>query len=219
MASARALLSKPILVLAPHTDDGEFGCGGTVARLVEKGSRVVYVAFSDARESLPQGWPPDTLMKEVQKATNFLGINAPDCRVNGFPVRRFPQYRQEILDYMIKLRAEFDPSLVFLPSSFDTHQDHNVIREEGFRAFKHVSMLGYEVPWNNLDFRVGCYFKLSEQHVQQKLAALACYESQKGRQYADTDVIRSILRTRGVQVSSKFAEAFEVLRWVVDEDF
>ena len=37
-----------VLVLAPHTDDGEFGCGGTMARLVEAGADVRYVAFSIA---------------------------------------------------------------------------------------------------------------------------------------------------------------------------
>ena len=45
------------LVLAPHTDDGEFGCGGTMARLVEAGCEVRYVAFSIATRSLPPGFP------------------------------------------------------------------------------------------------------------------------------------------------------------------
>src|SRR5581483_8652265 len=36
---------RRVLVLAPHTDDGEFGCGGTMARLVEAGAEVRYVAF------------------------------------------------------------------------------------------------------------------------------------------------------------------------------
>ena len=31
---------KKVLVLAPHTDDGELGCGGTVARLLEEGCEV-----------------------------------------------------------------------------------------------------------------------------------------------------------------------------------
>ncbi len=52
---------KRVLVLAPHTDDGEFGCGGTMARLVEAGAEVRYVAFSIATKSLPPGFPPDTL--------------------------------------------------------------------------------------------------------------------------------------------------------------
>ena len=57
------------LVLAPHTDDGEFGCGGTMARLVDAGCEVRYVAFSIATRSLPEGFPPDTLAREVREAT------------------------------------------------------------------------------------------------------------------------------------------------------
>ena len=62
------------LVLAPHTDDGEFGCGGTMARLVEAGCEVRYVAFSIATRSLPEGFAPDTLAREVREATAELGI-------------------------------------------------------------------------------------------------------------------------------------------------
>jgi LmbE family N-acetylglucosaminyl deacetylase len=62
-----------VLVLAPHTDDGEFGCGGTMARLVETGADVRYVAFSIATRSLPDGFAPDTLAQEVRAATSELG--------------------------------------------------------------------------------------------------------------------------------------------------
>lgn len=36
---------KNVLVLAPHTDDGELGAGGTINRLIEEGSKVTYAAF------------------------------------------------------------------------------------------------------------------------------------------------------------------------------
>ena len=49
---------KRVLVLAPHTDDGEFGCGGTMARLVEAGIEVHYHAFSIATRSLHRGSRP-----------------------------------------------------------------------------------------------------------------------------------------------------------------
>jgi LmbE family N-acetylglucosaminyl deacetylase len=42
-----------VLVLDPHTDDGEFGCGGTISRFLEQGMEVFYAAFSTAAESVP----------------------------------------------------------------------------------------------------------------------------------------------------------------------
>ena len=55
---------KRILVLAPHTDDGELGCGGAVARFLEEGREVYQAVFSAAARSLPEGLPSDTLVRE-----------------------------------------------------------------------------------------------------------------------------------------------------------
>ena len=50
---------KNILVLAPHTDDGELGLGGTISRLIEDGKKVTYVAFSTAQQSVPERYLED----------------------------------------------------------------------------------------------------------------------------------------------------------------
>src|ERR671935_3290032 len=90
-----------VLVLAPHTDDGEFGAGGTMARLVEEGSDVRYVAFSIATRSLPDGFPPDALGREVREATAELGIPEASLTVHNFDVRTFPEHRQDILELLV----------------------------------------------------------------------------------------------------------------------
>ena len=64
---------RTALVLAPHTDDGEFGCGGTMARLVEQGVDVRQIAFSTASRSLPPGFAPDTLAHESRAASQRSG--------------------------------------------------------------------------------------------------------------------------------------------------
>ena len=148
-------------MLAPHTDDGEFGCGGTMARLVEEGAEVRYVAFSIATRSLPEGFPPDTLAREVREATAELGIPDANLTVHDFDVRTFPDHRQEILELLIEIWNDWAPDLVFQPSLHDIHQDHQTIAAEGLRAFKRTTILGYEIPWNNFDFAYQAYFSLS----------------------------------------------------------
>ncbi len=133
-----------------------------------------------------------------------------------FEVRCFPEQRQKILDKMIGLQKKYQPDMVFLPSANDTHQDHQTIAQEGFRAFKRTTMLGYEVPWNNLDFRTSCFVDVSENHLKSKINALDKYESQKHRNYANEEFIRSLALTRGVQIGKRYAEAFEVVRWVIN---
>jgi LmbE family N-acetylglucosaminyl deacetylase len=203
-----------VLVLAPHTDDGEFGCGGTMARLVETGADVRYVAFSIATRSLPEGFPPDTLAQEVQEATAELGI--PDDRliVHDFDVRRFPEHRQEILEVLVALWDEWRPDAVFQPSLHDVHQDHQVIAAEGLRAFKRTTLLGYEIPWNNFNFVYQAYVSLEESHIEKKIAALSRYASQQHRRYSDSEYIRNVARTHGVNVNRDYAEVFEVYRVV-----
>lgn len=205
-----------ILILAPHTDDGEFGCGGTIASYVAKGARVIYVAFSAAEQAVQQHLPRDILRTEVRLATASLGIAEEDCLVFDFEVRRFPEFRQSILDLMIELNRCYAPDLVFLPSVNDTHQDHQTVAQEGFRAFKRTTMLGYEIPWNNLDFRTSCFVELSSEHLEAKVRAAGMYESQKHRKYSDPEFIRSLALIRGIQIEKRYAEAFEVVRWVIN---
>jgi N-acetylglucosamine malate deacetylase 1 len=203
-----------VLVLAPHTDDGEFGCGGTMARLVDTGADVRYVAFSIATRSLPNGFEPDTLAREVREATAELGISEANLTVHGFDVRTFPERRQDILELLVALWEDWKPDAVFQPSLHDIHQDHQVIAAEGLRAFKRTTILGYEIPWNNFDFAYQAYVALEQKHLEKKVAALACYASQKHRRYSDPEYIWNVARTHGINVNRDYAEVFEVYRVV-----
>ena len=201
-----------VLVLAPHTDDGEFGCGGVMARLVEAGSEVRYVAFSIATRSLPEGFAPDTLAREVREATAELGITAENLTVHDFDVRTFPDHRQEILEALIELWNDWQPDVVFQPSLHDIHQDHQTVAAEGLRAFKRTTILGYEIPWNNLDFAYQAYFSLEKRHIERKVAALECYASQQHRRYANPEYVWNLARTHGINVNREYAEVFQVYR-------
>jgi LmbE family N-acetylglucosaminyl deacetylase len=205
---------RRVLVLAPHTDDGEFGCGGTMARLVEGGAEVRYVAFSIATRSLPEGFAPDTLAREVRAATAELGLSEAALTVHDFDVRTFPEHRQEILELLVTLWEEWKPEVVFQPSLNDVHQDHQVVAAEGLRAFKRTTVLGYEIPWNNFDFSYQAYVALERRHVERKIAALGHYESQQHRRYSDPEYIQNVARTHGINVNREYAEVFQVYRVV-----
>jgi len=204
-----------VLVLAPHTDDGEFGCGGTIAKLISQGHEVHYLAFSAAEKSVAPHLPRDILRTEVIQATQVLGIKPEHLHVLGFEVREFPAHRQEILEHLIKLQTDLKPEIVFLPSRDDTHQDHQTVSAEGFRAFKRTTMLGYELPWNNLSFTTSAFVVLRDEHVTRKVLALEQYKSQANRSYATGEYVRNLANVRGTQVGVKYAEAFESIRWIM----
>lgn len=203
---------KNVLVLAPHTDDGELGAGGTIAKLIANGCKVTYVAFSTAAESVPAGFPSDILKTEVAKATKVLGIPNESLIIFDYQVRRLNYHRQEILDDLIKLRNSNKFDLILTPSLKDIHQDHSTIATESLRAFKNVTVLGYELIWNNLSFDTKCFVSLEKKHLERKCNALQEYESQGARTYLSRDFTFSLATTRGVQSGSEYAECFEVIR-------
>ena len=205
---------KTVFVLAPHTDDGELGAGGTIAKLIEAGAQVYYFAFSAAEASVPDGFPQDALRSEVLAATKILGISEANVRVFDYEVRKLNFSRQHILEDLILLRKKVMPDLVLMPSLHDVHQDHAVVAQEGLRAFKNTCILGYELPWNNLSFETKSFVSLEERHVLQKAQALAAYRSQAGRPYTSEDVVFSLAKVRGVQSGLPYAESFEVVRWI-----
>jgi N-acetylglucosamine malate deacetylase 1 len=205
---------KNILILAPHTDDGEFGCGGTIAKLVELGATIHYVAFSTCEESLEEGYPKDILVQEVKKATSVLGVLPQNLHILNYKVRYFNYNRQEILEDIVKLGKQIQPDLVFIPSVNDIHQDHSTIEMEGLRAFKKTNLLSYELAWNNISFNHAYFVRLEERHVAQKISALTQYVSQMHRPYANKRFIESLALTKGVQIGADYAEVFEVVRLI-----
>lgn len=205
-----------VVILAPHTDDGEFGCGGTIAKLADQGSEVYYIAFSAAEKSVPDGFPSDILRAEVKQATRILGIEPQNLIIFDYEVRDFPSSRQDILEDLVRFQREIRPDLVLSPCLNDIHQDHTTLSRECLRAFKTTSILGYELPWNNLTFNTTSFVFLEEDHIKRKVDALHCYESQQSRPYASPEFIYSLARTRGTQIGAQFAEAFEVIRWILN---
>jgi len=206
---------KNVFVLAPHTDDGELGAGGTIAKLIEHGANVYYFAFSTAEESVPEGHPKDILKTEVINATKKLGIKRDNVIIYHYQVRKLNYARQDILEDLIEYKRKIVPDLVLMPSLHDIHQDHATIAQEGLRAFKNCTILGYELIWNNLTFNTTSFIKLSRKNVQCKCDALKEYKSQKGRAYMDQEFIFALAKTRGVQIGTEYAESFEVLRWII----
>jgi LmbE family N-acetylglucosaminyl deacetylase len=207
--------NKKILVLAPHTDDAEFGCGATISKLIENGNEVYCVAFSACEQSVLKDFPSNILITEVKAASQKLGIKSSNLILFDYEVRTFNYRRQEILDSIIQLKNNIKPDIVFIPSLNDIHQDHATISNEAFRAFKFSSILSYELPWNNISFSTSCFMVIDESHLSKKIEALQEYKSQAHRSYANEEFIRSLARVRGVQINTNYAECFEILRWIL----
>lgn len=198
---------KRVLVLSPHTDDGELGAGGTIARFLEEGSDVHYVAFSAPRPELEEECINSLKMLRTEN-------NGVHLTLLKFKTRNFPENRQKILDFLYEYNQKMKPDLVLTPSLNDNHQDHETVTKEAIRAFKNATIFGYILRWNCHTIKEDVLMSLEERHIQSKIAATSQYYSQiKQRQrYFSPDYHRFEAYVRGLNFPSHYAEAFELIQ-------
>ena len=209
---------RHILFLGAHPDD-EMGCAGTIARLSESEADVEVLTFSDCEDLIPDGFTRDDLVDEWRKATTLLGVERKNLTLWDVPNRRFPENRQVILDALDRVRRlHWDRpfELVLVPSPADAHQDHAQVAAEAIRVFKQTTILGYELPLNAVRANtLNAFVRLYADDITLKRRHAAIYRSQGGKPYMDPAYIEGLARVRGVQAGVDFAEAFEVIRWVL----
>lgn len=206
-------LNKKILILSPHIDDLEYSCGGLVSAL-RGGADIYSLTFSFAEDSLPTGVSRENFVMEMRRASDILGISKDNIINKDYKVREFSFHRQSILDDMIGVGKIVNPDIVILPNSSDSHQDHRVVHDEGLRAFRFKTILGYESLYNDLSFRPSLFFSLTKEDFSNKIAAIECYKSQIYKNPQSIDVVRASMAYMGAKVRKKYAEAFEVIRIV-----
>ena len=200
---------KNILALAPHTDDIELGCGGFLSRLKEEGAHILVVSFSYSKDVRD-----DDSSRVKDECMASMDILEASWDAHDLPTRELPAHRQVILDLLVRLQqTNFD--LVLCPSTYDQHQDHQTVQQEAFRAFKHTTILGYELPWNCRKFSSDVFVKLEQRHLDKKVVLLDCYKSQQQRPFMCKQYVMDIARMRGLQIGHPLAECFELIRGVI----
>lgn len=206
---------ETVLAIGAHTDDLEIMCGGTLHRFALEKKNVFYAVFSCADRSLPEGFEPGTTLQEASEATKVLGIKPTNLMFYDYDVRTFPTYRQEILEDLIALKKVVKPDLVITHNSNDTHQDHQTVSREVFRAFKQYSSIwGFESFKNNRVFTNDLYVPLTGEHMEKKLEAISKYESQLVK-CDNKDALMGLAKYRGAQINTPYAECFEVMRTII----
>lgn len=204
-----------ILVISAHADDMELGCGATINKLIEEGKEVYNLVLSLRRKTVPPDFPKKELIRETIESSKAIGIKEDNNIIKEYEHRIFPRIRQEILDEIYHQAKAIEPDLVFTTSVDDTHQDHKVVAEETFRALKNTNIVSYGFFWNMIFHRINLYSVIEEKHLERKIKAVQCYRSQmKGRVYFNPEYIRSLAITQGANIKVKYAESFEIIRWI-----
>ena len=209
MGQAFSFHAKRALFIGAHPDDIELGCGALIAH-ISPYSEVMCVTLSDNQKN------PDlpNLPEEHFNSMRTLGVPEKNILLGQFETRRFPEFRQEILEYFLKLRRDFNPDLIFVHSKQDVHQDHLTMTDEALRAFRGITVLGFDVVRSSYGFFPHFLVEVDEDDVRKKIEALACYETYRDRYYFNSELTRSIMVRHGALAERPFAEGFDILRIV-----
>lgn len=195
--------NKNILVLSPHPDDMEFGCGGTVYKFSKKGYKItVYVAtFGE------YGASANVRKKEQERSSRIIGA---DLIWGSFKDTEV-FFKRELIDEVEEVIKKVCPFLIFVNFYRDTHQDHVALSNATITAARYINnLLFYETP-TSIDFLPNIYFDIGDV-IKYKEKLLKSHASQVNKtRVRDLSIIESAYSTavfRGYQARVKYAEAF-----------
>jgi LmbE family N-acetylglucosaminyl deacetylase len=197
---------RTILCLGAHSDDLEIGCGGTLFKLLAQraGLEVHWVVFSaDGKRAVEAQASAEEMLKHAAKKNIVLHQFRDTC---------FPFVGLEIKECFIQLQREVSPDLVFTHRRDDLHQDHRLIAELTWNAFRDHTILEYEIPKYDGDLGAPNFLvPLDESTARRKVDhLLQHFPSQQNKPWFTASTFEAILRLRGIECnsSSGFAEGF-----------
>jgi len=195
-----------ILCLGAHSDDIEIGCGGTMLHLVHSYPQldIRWVVFSAS---------PEREREARKSARLFLrGAKKQELIVKNFRESYFPYVGPEIKEFFEELKADFDPDLIFTHTRHDLHQDHRILWELTWNAFRNHTILEYEIPKYDGDLAAPhCFMPLSEKLCVRKINYLMeAFKTQRSKHWFTPDTFQALMRLRGLESNApeNFAEGF-----------
>ncbi|OGG59948.1 hypothetical protein A3C89_03340 [Candidatus Kaiserbacteria bacterium RIFCSPHIGHO2_02_FULL_50_50] len=204
---------KKILAVGAHPDDIELGCGGTIARHVDKGDDVYCVILTRGEH----GATDVNRHKETLSALRVLGVPEDNILVHDFPDRELFKHLNGIITVLEDTARRYAPHRVYTMFKGDRHQDHRTTYEASAVAYRKVpQVLCYETPsaWPAFDPQI--FINIGE-FSGRKMDALRCHESQMDRDYMKPETLEIAARFHAQQIGLRdMCEAFMVHKMILD---
>jgi LmbE family N-acetylglucosaminyl deacetylase len=193
-----------VLCLGAHADDIEIGCGGTLLALGATGRvSATHVILTGTESRQAEGRHAAQLFWKDAAAT-------PDVLTLSLPDGRLPAAWHDVKQALEDTATNVRPDVVFAPRVDDSHQDHRLIGRLVTTVWRNSLVLHYEIPKWDGDLRaVTHYVPLTQEQAAAKARLLdEAYPSQRGHDWWDEETFLGLLRLRGVECRSRYAEGF-----------
>jgi LmbE family N-acetylglucosaminyl deacetylase len=205
-----------ILAIGAHFDDIELGCGGALAKHVAQGDKVwAYVAtlsgFKNGKNSVVR--TNEIAQKEGRQAMDILGVNLVCGNFETLTVEFEEKLNLQILNIIEDKHIE----QVYTHWVGDIHHDHQAVARGSLHSCRHVPrILMYRSNWyhSNLEFRGNFYVDTTD-YLEKKIEAVSMHKSELERTHQKwISFFRNEAENAGQRIGVKYAEVFEVLKWL-----
>lgn len=196
---------RHVLCLAAHADDIEIGCGGTLMMLARDNPQIkidwVLLSATEQRKA------------EAQHCfEEWLPGNSGNLHIADFPDSYFPWHGQEIKRYLHQLADQQSPDLIFTTRRQDRHQDHRLLGELTWNAFRNHLIWEYEIPKYDGDLgQPNVYMPLTSEIALRKTDLLMShYASQRSKSWYRAETFAGLMQIRAIECNSPsgYAEGF-----------
>jgi len=209
-------MDKHILVFCAHSDDEAVGMGGTIAKYIKEGKKVVKIVFSYGEKSHPhlhEFFVARDRIQETREASEFFGIEQTTfIGLSDLSLKKTDD------NTTFKIKKEINrlkPEKIFCPSANDPHPDHrNVLRvvDEVLNGLKQdYELLTYEV-WNVVDENRPAFYIDISPYYKKKVEYMKKFKSQWLYMYFLLPIVHFRCRRYGRIIGKKFAEKFYKIR-------
>ena len=203
-----------LVCLGAHADDIEIGAGGTVLRLLAERphTHVRWIVLSGS------GTPREAEARASASAFLAHSVQA-DVQTHAL---RDGLFDAEALRAALRAVRETGPAdLVLTHRLDDAHQDHRATAEATWQTFRgdaagRPTIAAYEIPkWDGDLGRPNAYVALGDTTAARKVALLGeHFPSQAAKPWYDAETFSALLRLRGVEAGTRWAEAFACAKLV-----
>jgi len=200
-----------LLFLGAHCDDIEIGCGGTILKLADEYpvEHVQWVVFTST---------PQRKEEAENSAAYFLeNVKSRDIIIRDFKDGILPQQALEVKNYFEEIKKRYTPDVIFTHYRKDLHQDHRLINELTWNTFRDHLILEYEIQKYDGDLgNPGLFVRVHDNTAKRKVHAILKYfVSQTSRHWFDEEAFLALMRIRGMEAATRYAEAFYLRKAVL----
>lgn len=200
-----------VLCLGAHSDDIEIGAGATLLTWIASGAEL------DIHWCVGSGGGTRAAEARASAEDFLAGAAKSSVELGSFRDSYFPYEGAKVKEWVEAQKPRMTPDVVLTHYAGDAHQDHRLINELSWNAFRNSIILEYEIPkWDGDLGRPNTYIPIEEPILAKKIALLEKhFATQRSKDWFDAETFRGLARLRGVECRARYAEAYYARKLVL----